>query len=257
VVKAAYHHELVDLAARTDFVWHQRFELAPGIVTPGVSDVSFLMSIAGVPDDLHGASALDIGTTNGGAAFELERRGAARVVAVDVTDDEHFGFRVIRDTLRSDVEFRTLSVYELAGALQEQFDIVLFWGVLYHLRHPLLALDNVRAVTRERAYVETAVCDHETALATSLPLARFYRLGELGSDTSNWFAPNVAALIDWCRSCGFDAEDVNSWPPQSPSRAMVNLRAQAGKPEYQRVSYERPLACTVAAEPAASNPWKI
>ena len=160
------------LAARTDFLWHQRFELAPGIFSPGANDVGWLLHTAGVPADLTGARVLDIGTTNGGAAFMLERRGAAKVVATDIVDPMHFGFEAIRSALGSNVEFRQLSVYELSRTLQEQFDYVVFWGVLYHLRHPLLALDNVRAVTAHTAYVETAVCDFEAPEHTETAMAR-------------------------------------------------------------------------------------
>ena len=84
------------LAARTDFLWHQRFELAPGIFSAGSNDVDWLLHTAGVPADLSGASVLDIGTTNGGAAFTLERRGAARVLATDIVEPMHFGFEAIR-----------------------------------------------------------------------------------------------------------------------------------------------------------------
>lgn len=83
----------------------------------------------------------------------------------------HFGFDAIRSALGSDVGFRQLSVYELSRVIQEQFDYVVFWGVLYHLRHPLLALDNVRAVTSQTAYVETAVgCARQNCPNTRRPL---------------------------------------------------------------------------------------
>ncbi|HEY1450042.1 MAG TPA: DUF1698 domain-containing protein [Solirubrobacteraceae bacterium] len=234
------------LLARDDFLWHQRFELAPGIFSPGANDVGWLLHTAGVPADLSGASVLDIGTTNGGAAFELERRGASRVLATDIVDSMHFGFDAIRAALGSNVEFRQLSVYEISRELQEQFDYVVFWGVLYHLRHPLLALDNVRAVTAGTAYVETAVCDADVPDLASAPIARFYRRDELGNDSSNWFAPSVSALEDWCTSCGLEPQAVNTWPQPAPSRAMVRAAAVPGPPEYQQVSYERPLLSTVA-----------
>jgi tRNA (mo5U34)-methyltransferase len=234
------------IATRTDFLWHQRFELAPGVYAPGTNDVDWLLHAAGVPLDLTGASVLDVGTTNGGTAFTLERRGAARVVATDIVDPMHFGFEAIREALGSSVEFRQLSVYELAQAMGEQFDFVIFWGVLYHLRHPLLALDNVRAVAGGEVYVETAVCDAETVAAGSQPLARFYRLDELGADSSNWFAPNVPALLDWCRSCGLEPQRSAAWPDGSPSRAMIAAAVAPGPPEYLTVSYERPLVCEIA-----------
>ncbi|MEA2201815.1 MAG: tRNA (mo5U34)-methyltransferase [Solirubrobacteraceae bacterium] len=241
------YDELELLAARTDFLWHQRFELAPGIFSPGTNDVDWLLHTAGVPADLTGASVLDIGTTNGGAAFAMERRGAEKVVATDIVDPMHFGFDAIRSALGSRVAFRQLSVYELSRSIHGQFDYVVFWGVLYHLRHPLLALDNVRAVTAQTAYVETAVCDAELGAQPDTPLARFYRLDELGTDSSNWFAPNVRALVDWCRSCGLEPTAVNSWPQEAASRAMLTTTAVSGPPEYQTVSYERPLLCSVAA----------
>jgi tRNA (mo5U34)-methyltransferase len=234
------------LAARTDFLWHQRFELAPGVYAPGSNDVEWLLHTAGLPADLTGASVLDIGTTNGGSAFVAERRGAARVVATDIVDERHFGFEAIRDALGSSVEFRRLSVYELAQRLGETFDYVVFSGVLYHLRHPLLALDNVRGVCRGTAYVETAVCDAELAGAVAAPVARFYRRDELGGDSSNWFAPSVSALTDWCASSGLTPERVSSWPDGAPTRAMVVTRAQDGVPEFQSLSYELPLVCSVA-----------
>jgi tRNA (mo5U34)-methyltransferase len=236
--------DLATLLGRTDFLWHQRFELAPGVVSPGANDVDWLMHTAGLPGDVSGASVLDIGTTNGGAAFALERRGATRVLATDIVDSMHFGFDAIKATLSSNVEFRQLSVYELSNEIREQFDYVIFWGVLYHLRHPLLALDNVRAVTRGMAYVETAVCDAESPESAHAPGARFYRRDELAGDSSNWFAPNVLALTDWCQSCGLEPTTVRAWPQEAPTRAMVMASAASGAPEYQTLSYERPLVCS-------------
>jgi len=73
-----------EFLGKADFVWHQRFELAPGVSTPGDRDIEFVLDAAEVPYDLTGKSVLDIGTANGGAAFEAQRRGASRVVALDI-----------------------------------------------------------------------------------------------------------------------------------------------------------------------------
>jgi tRNA (mo5U34)-methyltransferase len=237
---------------QAQFVWHQRFELAPGVYTPGVSDISWLCRAAGLPEDLSGRTVLDVGTTNAGTAFELERRGADRVVAVDIFDPDWFGVRALTEFLGSKVEYVQASVYELGNRFPEQFDLVIFWGVLYHLRHPLLALDNVRAVTGGEASLETAVCDGELPRRQrSRSLARFYRRAELSDDPSNWFAPTVKALGDWCGSAGFDAELAGAWPRTGAARAMVRLRPTEGPAEYERISYERPLQCVVAQPPAA------
>ena len=229
------------LAARTDFIWHQRFELTPGVYTPGPNDVEFLMAEAQMPVRLDGETALDIGTTNGGVAFELERRGAGRVLAVDILDPETFGFHAIREVLGSSVEHLKASIYELPEILGEQFDLVVFLGVVYHLRHPMLALDNVRRLTRQLAYVESAICDAELPPIAGESVARFYRRDELGADPTNWFSPTLAALTDWCASCGLEPFHTSSWPAGSPTRGMVSARPAPGEPEWERISYERPV----------------
>jgi tRNA (mo5U34)-methyltransferase len=238
--------ELIDEA---DFVWHQRFELAPGVHTPGANDIAWLLDAAGLPDDLAGVTAIDIGTTNGAAAFELERHGAERVVAVDVKSPEHYGFTALRDFLGSEAEWRQASVYEVGSVLGETFDLVLCLGVLYHLRHPLLALDQIRALTGGEALIETAVLDAEMPELSGQPVARFYRGGELHGDSSNWFVPTVAGLIDWCESCGLHCEPVATWPPEAPERAMLRARPSAGEPEWRSLSYELPVEARVLHRP--------
>jgi tRNA (mo5U34)-methyltransferase len=240
--------EAIAFAARTDFVWHQRFELAPGVSTPGVSDVDWLLDNAGVPTDLTGLSVLDIGTTNGGAAFMAERRGAQRVVAVDVKNSSWYGFDAAARLLESDVEYVRASVYELSSALEgDRFDLVLFFGVLYHLRHPLLALDNVRAVAGGEILLETAVGDVALGAAAALPVARFHRLDDLNGDGSNWFTPSVRCLLEWCGSCGFDAELVTT-VGEPAVRALVRARTSDGEPEWLNLSYERPVRASVLQE---------
>jgi tRNA (mo5U34)-methyltransferase len=230
---------------RADFVWHQRFELAPDVWTPGVSPIPWLCNMAELPADLSGRTVLDVGTTNAGTAFELERRGAARVVAVDIFDPDWFGVRALTEFLGSKVEYVRSSVYELADRFSEPFDVVIFWGVLYHLRHPLLAIDNLRAITAGMASLETAVCDFQLpGHLRPEKLARFYRRDELAGDASNWFAPTVATLEDWCGSAGFEVDRTRAWPESAPERAMVQLRSTDGPAEYQQLSYERPLHCT-------------
>ena len=223
------------------FIWHQRFQLVPGAYTPGANDVEWMFNAAGVPQDLSGKTAIDIGTSNGGAAFELERRGAKRVVAVDIFPPGWFGFDAIKEFLNSNAEFVEASVYELPTLLREEFDVVVFWGVLYHLRHPLLALDNVRALLRGVGFLETAVCDGEVGKLSALPLARFYRRDELHNDSSNWFVPNMSAVVDWCLSSGLDPKVLGVSPEEAPERCMLRVTRTPGDAEYRALSYERPL----------------
>jgi tRNA (mo5U34)-methyltransferase len=221
--------------------WYQRFELAPGVYTPGTRDVSWVYEHARVPTDLSGLSVLDVGTTNGGVAFEAERRGAARVVAVDICSPDVYGFSDLRTFFGSRVEYREATVYDLARTFEDRFDVVFFLGVLYHLRHPLLALDNLRELTGGVCYLETAIADEELGEQSSLPVVRFYRRDELGGDAANWFAPTIVALLDMCRSSGFEAELIESWPDEGPSRCIVELKVSPDTPEFVSLSYERPF----------------
>ena len=222
------------------FLWHQRFELAPGVFTPGANDIEWLLSRSPLPESMEGLSVLDIGTTNGAMIFECERRGADRLVAVDILDSAHFGFAALAQVLGSKVEFVQASVYEIADVLGETFDYVIFWGVLYHLRHPLLGLDSVRRVSKGRVLLETAVCD--SAYPGAGPLAQFHRLDDLGADPSNWWSPSIETLEAWVGSAGFTVQRTIPVPNEvAPTRAMLELEVTPGKAEYLRISYEQPL----------------
>jgi tRNA (mo5U34)-methyltransferase len=152
----------------------------------------------------------------------------------------------LKTLLNSRVEYLRASVYELPARLDDRFDIVAFCGVLYHLRHPLLALDVVRTLTRGRALIETAIRDRLLGDAASLPLIHFHRRDDLNGDASNWFEPSIAALGDWCRSSGLEPIKVTAWPPESPGRCMMTVTPTTGNPEYMGMSYELPLTCAVA-----------
>jgi tRNA (mo5U34)-methyltransferase len=223
----------------TEFFWHQRVELAPGVFSPGVSDAHSVVARANLPS-VRGKSVLDIGTCNGAVLFELERRGATRLVGVDIYDQDSFGFAALRSFFGSTAEYAQASVYGLDAVLGERFDIVLLFGVLYHLRHPLLALDALRALTGEYAVVETAVYDEEIpSPLTHARVALFYRRNELNDDYTNWFLPTRTTLIDWCESSGFSV--VHNVDGAALNRAIVGMTPTAGDPEYSEHTYERAL----------------
>jgi len=116
----------------------------------------FLRFAEALPTDLRGKSVLDIGCNAGFYAIEMKRRGADRVVAIDSDARYLAQARFAAEVTGQDITFRQLSVYDVA-ALGERFDLVLFLGVLYHMRHPLLALEKVASVTAGQLVVETAV----------------------------------------------------------------------------------------------------
>src|SRR5215813_12279415 len=134
--------------------WWHRFELPDGSVIQGVCEVSGMRERIGqfpIPSDLSGKRVLDIGAWDGWFSFEMERRGA-EVVAIDCWDNPRF--HEMRARLRSKVDYRRMNVYELSPERVGRFDIVLFFGVLYHLKHPLLALERVCSVTEGLAAVD-------------------------------------------------------------------------------------------------------
>jgi tRNA (mo5U34)-methyltransferase len=181
--------------------WWHSIDLGNGVITEGVHPIEELRDnfrYFKLPEDLRGKSLLDIGCWDGFYSFESERRGA-RVTSVDCWRPENF-FRAHR-ALDSQAEFHELSVYDVTREHLGAFDIVLFLGVLYHLRHPLLALEQVCEVTREFAIIETHVIDN--IYQSQNPVMEFYEFDELGGQYDNWWGPNVECLTKMARSAGF------------------------------------------------------
>lgn len=171
-----------------------------------------------LPEDLSGWNALDVGCNSGFYSFELARRGA-RVVAME--HDPHFlhQARWAADVLgMSDrIEFRQASVYGIASAM-EAFDLVLFMGVFYHLRYPLLALDMLAASTRRLMVFQSFTIpgdgefsaprdqdfdDRRPMLLPDWPKMAFIE-HELAGDPTNWWAPNHAGIMAMLRSSGME-----------------------------------------------------
>jgi tRNA (mo5U34)-methyltransferase len=173
-----------------------------------------------IPDDLSGKSVLDIGCNAGFYAIEMKRRGAARVLGIDHDMDYLKQARFAAEITSLDIEFGQLSVYDV-GVLGERFDVVLFLGVLYHLRHPLLALDLIR----EHVVEELFVCQSmQRGDPGEEPLEEDYPFAEAGiferptyprlsfiehryaGDDTNWWVPNRACTKAMLRSAGFVIE---------------------------------------------------
>ena len=179
--------------------WWHSFEMPDGSVVEGVCSLEGLkrrLAQFPIPYDLSGKRVLDIGAWDGFFSFEMEKRGA-EVVAIDCWDNERF--RLMRSMLNSRVDYRILDMYELTPATVGKFDIVIFFGVLYHLKHPLLALERICALTTDLACVDTFVSDDDSPT----PRMEFYEHAELGGQTDNWVGPNVACLLAFCRTAGF------------------------------------------------------
>jgi tRNA (mo5U34)-methyltransferase len=185
--------------------WYHSFELPGGKQIRGHQTLAHLKSRYAtypIAPDLHGKRVLDIGAWDGWFSFEAERRGAD-VTAVDCVSLP--SFLEMRAAYASHVNYRILDFYELPHAGLGQFDVVFFLGVLYHLKHPLLALEIVCALTLDTAIVESFVTDSETWLSNrdAIPSMEFYETSELGNQSDNWIGPTVGCLLAMCRAAGF------------------------------------------------------
>jgi tRNA (mo5U34)-methyltransferase len=191
--------------------WYHSVDLLDGTVTDGLISIERLerrVAHMPIPADLRGKRVLDIGAWDGWFSFEMERRGAD-VVAVDCVEIENFLYA--HDARKSRVDYRILDVMELTPRELGYFDIVLFLGVLYHLKHPLIGLEKVCELTRDLAIVESYTADDPTAIA-NYPRMEFYEHDELGEQLDNWFGPSVECLLGLCRTAGFarvDLKDVS------------------------------------------------
>ena len=173
---------------------------------------------AALPADLTGWRALDVGCNAGFYTFELAKRGAS-VLGIDM--DEHYlrQARWAADVfdLEQRVRFERLQVYDLARS-DERFDLVLFLGVLYHLRHPLLALDILARRAKRQFVLQTLTMPGEdeadapadlsidarnAMLAPGWPKLAFVER-RLADDPTNWWAPNHACVLAMLRSAGLE-----------------------------------------------------
>jgi tRNA (mo5U34)-methyltransferase len=196
--------------------WWHSIDLGDGRVTRGVHSIEELrdnFARFDLPADLSGRTLLDIGCWDGFYSFESERRGA-RVTSVDCWRPKNF-FKA-REALGSKAEFHELSVYDVTKRRMGSFDIVFFLGVLYHLRHPLLALEQVCEATRDFAVIETHVID--SIFPTEHPVMEFYEFDELGGQYDNWWGPNVECLTRMARSAGFARVEMLR---REPARATI------------------------------------
>jgi tRNA (mo5U34)-methyltransferase len=188
-----------------DVNWYHRIDLGDGIITPGVDDTPSRMAPLELPSDLSGKSVLDIGAWDGVFTFEAERRGASRVLATDsyCWSGEGWGtkegFLTASRILGSQADDLEIDVMDLSPERVGTFDLVLFVGVLYHLRHPLLALERVASVTGDQLIFDS----HTAKVEDPDPVMLFYPGTELNDDPTNWWGANPPAVEAMLRDVGF------------------------------------------------------
>ncbi len=170
-----------------------------------------------LPERLDGRSVLDIGCNAGFYSLEMKRRGAERVLGLDSDERYLAQARLAAEVRGADIEFRNLSVYDVAS-LGERFDVVIFMGVLYHLRHPLLALDLIhehvagdlllfQTMQRGAEAVDPVQADYDFFEQDHFERPGYPKMHFIehhyAGDPTNWWAPNQACSEAMLRSAGF------------------------------------------------------
>ena len=243
-----------ELQARAEALrWYHTIDLGHGVVTRGADNTLERLARIHLPESLAGRSVLDIGAWDGFFSFEAERRGAARVVAADHyawhgqgwgTGQGKAGFELAREALGSRVEDVDVDVMSLSRDRPGTFDVVLFLGVLYHVPHPLLALERIADVTRDLLILETVV----DMVGIGRPAAAFYPSRELNDDPTNWWGPNPPAVEAMLRTVGFAR--VQQITP-TPSAGFRAARAM-----WHRLRGRNSLGLAFRQDRAVFHAWK-
>ena len=222
---AEANREELELRVRDLAPWFHNLRIgdvqtAPHHFLGDYPEVKFARFREAIPKDLRGWNVLDIGCNAGFYSFEMKRRGAARVLGIDT--DEHYlkQARFIAKVTDVDVEFARLPVWDIAS-LEERFDLVIFMGVLYHLRHPLLALDLIhdhvakdlmlfQSMQRGSRDIADLASDYEFNAPAPFDDPGYPKLHFIehryAKDETNWWVPNRACVEAMLRSAGFRIE---------------------------------------------------
>ncbi len=218
-------------------MWVGGVRTAPDHFLGDYPEVKYARFKDAIPADLTGKTVLDIGCNAGFYSLEMKRRGAARVLGID-TDERYLQqARFAAKVSGAEIEFRRMSVWDVGG-LGERFDLVIFMGVFYHLRHPLLALDLIhehvakdlflfQSMQRGSREVAEVAPDYDIFAPAPFDEAGYPKMhfveDRYSGDATNWWVPNRAGMEAMLRSSGFSIESnpeeevyVCRWAPVAP-----------------------------------------
>ncbi|HJS18690.1 MAG TPA: DUF1698 domain-containing protein [Anaerolineales bacterium] len=199
--------------------WYHRIYLGNGVYTlpPTLADQVWALTKPVFPLDLKGASMLDIGCNAGLFSIQAKLRGADRILGVEFLEMFYEQAEYIRKIWQMDIEYRLMDAHDI-GKIHEQFDLVMFAGILYHLKNPLLVLESIGRLCRDAVVVESEVIPDDPRnllmarigprgnfklTPTTRGFMKFYERDELNGDSSNWWAPDTECLLGMLRVAGF------------------------------------------------------
>jgi tRNA (mo5U34)-methyltransferase len=175
--------------------WFQKIEVFPGYYSPGWSDpMEDKLPYFGLPPDMTGMRVLDIGCAEGFFSFEAEKRGAREVIGIDSFPDSVRRFNIVKAARQSNATAFLMNVYDLEPKRLGTFDLVLFYGVFYHLKHPQLSLERIRSICTGSLLFQTHIYEEPAIRGT--PWARFYPHGIMSGDDKQLFDPTVFWLFN-------------------------------------------------------------
>lgn len=175
--------------------WFHKMEIFPGYSSPGWNDPKIeKLPYFGLPDDLTGMRVLDIGCAEGFFSFEAERRGAREVIAIDSFPDSVRRFNIVRAARQSNATAFLMNVYDLEPKRLGTFDLVLFYGVFYHLKHPQYALERIRSICTGDLLFQTHIYEEPAVKGT--PWARFHPHGYMSGANKDSWDPSVFWLFN-------------------------------------------------------------
>ncbi len=235
--------------------WYHRIELPNGVVTPGWAPLH--IPSYHVPERLDGLRVLDVGAWDGFWSFEALKRGAREVVAIDdfsdfigrLNPEDRKGwenFDLCREALgysEQQCQRLEMNLYDVDEAKLGRFDVIFFFGVLYHLRHPLLALDKLAAICDGEIFVESAILDDGSPYLGGLHkgypggqmVMEFYPNDEYGGNHTNWWVPTLHCLGHMVRAAGF--QDTKFWKLTDKPSQIAECRGFA---HGRKVKVHRP-----------------
>ncbi|MGB9245856.1 MAG: class I SAM-dependent methyltransferase, partial [Candidatus Acidiferrales bacterium] len=275
LTRVAIHPKLVGRSC------YHTYEVEPGLFTPGDHteiDPERCLDEIGVPRNLSGLRALDIGTWDGPFAFELERRGA-NVTALDIQDPDITVFNAVKEIKNSSATYVRCGVYDALPDDLGTYDLVLFAGVYYHLKNPVLSLQRIRRLLKDGGalFIEGgAATDYLAAelnkvlrlpkssvgslakFLDGLPLSYFDSEKKIYEHWSNWWFPTTRCLEAILRDSGFRNVELelnkNAFYNYSHRRLMGRAEADPAKPDPGEQKYEHVLATKDDAPSNQSTP---